>query len=79
MEKLEEKLRNLTANPRIAFRMTALSLSPVRAFLILDNERADDHVVESPDGRKVLFINAGIAQHLRGMTVDHQRGEEMIM
>ncbi len=74
MAKLEEKLRDLTANPRIAFRMTALSLSPVKVFLMLDDERADDHVVESPDGRKVLLINAGIAQHLSGMTVDHQRG-----
>ena len=77
MKKLEEKLRDLTANPRIAFRMTALSLSPVRVFLMLDDEREDDRVVESLDGRKVLFINADIAQHLRGMTVDHQPSEEM--
>ncbi len=77
IEKLEEKLRDLTANPRIAFRMTAISLSPVKVFLMLDDERADDHVVVSPDGRKVLFINADIAQHLRGMTVDHQPSEEM--
>jgi len=34
-------------------------------------------LVESPDGRKVLFINACIAQHLSGMTVDHQPAEEM--
>ena len=79
MEKLEEKLRDLTANPRIAFRMTALSLSPVKVFLMLDDEREDDRVVKSPDGRNVLFINAGIAQHLRGMTVEHQTGEEMTM
>ncbi len=77
IEKLEEKLRDLTANPRIAFRMTAISLSPVKVFLMLDDEREDDRVVESPDGRKVLFINAGIAQHLSGMTVDHQPAEEM--
>jgi hypothetical protein len=77
MKKLEEKLRDLTANPRIAFRMTALSLSPVRVFLMLDDEREDDRVVESLDGRKVLFINADIAKHLRGMTVDHQPSEEM--
>ncbi len=77
IEKLEEKLRDLTANPRIAFRMTAISLSPVKVFLMLDDEREDERVVESPDGRKVLFINAGIAQHLRGMTVDHQPAEEM--
>jgi len=77
MEKLEEKLRDLTANPRIAFRMTVLSLSPVKVFLMLDDEREDDRVVKSRDGRKVLFINAGIAQHLTGMTVDHQPGETM--
>jgi hypothetical protein len=79
MERLEEKLRDLTANPRIAFRMTALSLSPVSLFLMLDDEREDDHVVKSPDGRKVLFINAGIAHHLRDMTVDHQTREDMTM
>ena len=79
MEKLEEKLRDLTANPRIAFRMTALSLSPVSVFLMLDDEREDDRVLQSPDGRKVLFINADIAEHLSGMTVDHQRMEEMTM
>ena len=45
LERLEEKLRNLTANPRVAFRMTALSLSPVRAFLMLDDEREDDRVL----------------------------------
>jgi len=33
-------------------------------------------VVESPHGRKVLLINADSAQHLRGMTVDHQPTEE---
>ena len=71
MEKLEEKLRDLTASPRIAFRMTALSLSPITVFLMLDDEQADYHVVESPHGKKVLLINADIAQHLRGMTVDH--------
>lgn len=77
MEKLEAKLRDLTANPRIAFRISAFSLSPVRAFLMLDDEREDDRVIQGPDGRKVLFINADIAQHLRGMTVDHQPSEEM--
>ena len=77
IEKLEEKLRDLTANPRIAFRMTAISLSPVNVFLMLDDEQEDDRIVESPDGRKVLFINACIAQHLSGMTVDHQPAEEM--
>ncbi len=79
MEKLEEKLRDLTANPRIAFRMTALSLSPVKVFLMLDDERDDDRILESPAGRKVLFINSHIAQHLSGMTVDHQTREEMKM
>lgn len=77
MEKLEEKLRDLTANPRIAFRMTALSLSPVRVCLMLDDAREDDRVVTSPDGRKVLIMNAEIAQYLRGMTVDHQTVGEM--
>ncbi len=57
--------------------MTALSLSPVKVFLMLDDERANDRVVESSNGRKVLLINAEIAQHLRGMTVDHQSSEEM--
>ena len=76
LERLEEKLRNLTANPRVAFRMTALSLSPVRAFLMLDDEREDDRVHKSPDGRKVLFINADIARHLSGMTIDHHPGQE---
>ncbi len=76
IKKPQEKLRNVTANPRIAFRMTTLSLSPVKVLLMFDDERTDDHVVESPQGRKVLLINTDIAQRLRGMTVDHQPTEE---
>ena len=76
LERLEEKLCNLTANPRVAFRMTALSLSPVRAFLMPDDEREDDRILESSNGRKVLLINADIARHLSGMTIDHHPGEE---
>lgn len=71
-EKLNEALLDETTNPRIAFRITSLSLKPTKFWLILDNENEGDYVIENKDGRSILLISSRLAPKLNGMILDHQ-------
>jgi len=76
--KLEESLKEYTNDPEVAMRVLASPSTPRKYGFTLDKEREGDHVVESDGGKKILFIQADLAQELEGMVLDHQvtpRGE----
>jgi len=77
-EKLEGSLQEQTKDPEMAMRVLASPSKPGKYGFTLDKEREGDHVVESEGGKKVLFIQADLAQELDGMVLDYQvtpRGE----
>ena len=71
-KKLKEALLEQTANPKVAFRITPFFSEPTKFWLILDNEREDDCVIEKEGDRAILLVNASLAPKLEGMLLDHQ-------
>jgi Fe-S cluster assembly iron-binding protein IscA len=70
-KKLKEVLLDQTTNPRIAFRITPISLKPAKFWLILDHEKEGDLIIENEGGRNILFANSSLAPELEGMVLDH--------
>jgi len=73
-EKLKEALLEHTTNPRLAFRITPIFSKPTRFWLVLDNEKEGDYVIENEEGRNLLFINSCLAPELEGMVLNHKEG-----
>jgi len=71
-KKLREALQAQTANPKVAFRITPFLSEPTKFWLILDNEREDDYIIEKEGERTILLVNASLAPKLEGMLLDHQ-------
>jgi Fe-S cluster assembly iron-binding protein IscA len=70
-KKLKEVLLDQTTNPKIAFRITPFSLRPTKFWLILDQEKEDDLIIENEGGRNILVANSSLAPELEGMVLDH--------
>jgi len=71
-EKLKEALLEHTTNPKVAFRITPFFSKPTEFWLILDNEKEGDFVIENEGGRNLLLINSSLAPALEGMVLNHQ-------
>lgn len=71
MEKLEETLKELAADPDYAIRVIPSSTVPNQLDLVIDSEREDDQIVSSETGTKLLLIGSDIAEALEGMILDY--------
>lgn len=76
MEKLEETLKELAADPDYAVRLIPSSSEPNQLDLIVDTEREDDQVVMSEAGIKLLFIGSDVSEALEGMILDYDESED---
>jgi Fe-S cluster assembly iron-binding protein IscA len=74
-QKLREKLQALKKAPEVVARLI-LSPTPAKPDqfrMILDQEKAADHIVESEDGIKVLLIGADVCPSLEGTVIDFRK------
>ena len=72
-EKLEEALlEEQITDPEVAMRVFASPSKPGKYGFTLDKEKEGDHIVQSEEGKKVLFIQADLAQALDGMVLDYK-------
>ena len=69
-DKLKEALQTQTTDPEIAVRIVSSPLKPNQLEFVLDKEKEGDQVVETEEGRKVLFIGFDLISALKGMVVD---------
>lgn len=75
-EKLKEVLQTKTRDPEIAVRIISSHLKPNQLELVLDKEKEGDQVVETEEGRKVLFIGPELISALEEMVVDSKETPE---
>ena len=72
-EKLEEALlEEQITDPEVAMRVFASPSNPGKYGFTLNKEKEGDHIVQSEEGKKVLFIQADLAQELDGMVLDYK-------
>jgi hypothetical protein len=71
-EKLEETLQEQKADTEIALRLITNPKNPNEFSLTLDKEKKGDLVIRNKRGKKILLLQANLAEEFERMVFDHQ-------
>ena len=72
-EKIKARLQGMKTARGLTVRLIPSPLNPGKWKMILDREKAKDHVVESEDGIKILLIGSELAPSLHEMIIDFRK------
>ncbi len=75
-KKIKTRLQGMKADPETRVRLIPSPAIPGKWKMVLDKEKAEDHVVESEDGIKILLIEAGLVPSLDKMIIDFRETPE---
>ncbi len=69
-ERIKARLLRKKADPEVTVRLVPSPANPGKWKMILDKQKAEDHVVQSEDGIKILLIGADLVTALEEMIID---------
>ena len=75
-EKLKSSLLRMKKDSKTTIRLIPSTKDPGKWKMIWDREKAEDQVVESDDGIKILLIGADLDTAMKGMVVDFRTTPE---
>ena len=75
-EKLKSRLLRLKTGSETTIRLIPAPKRPGKWKMIWDKEKAEDQVVESKDGIKILLVGVDLVRAIEGMVVDFRTTSE---